>query len=70
MWAVLFNERTGLSLTTAAGSHQRSHSRVRVPRDSRPYFIVLDSRLLPPGGPGTRIYIAQEQGGYAVASYD
>jgi hypothetical protein len=40
-----------------------SHSRVRVPRDSWPYFTVLDSRLPKPEGPGPRIYIPQEQGG-------
>jgi hypothetical protein len=42
---------------------ERSHSWVRVPRDSRPYFTVSDSRLPQPGGPGPRIYIPQEQGG-------
>jgi hypothetical protein len=30
----LSDEKTGLSFTTAAGPHQRSHSRVRVPQDS------------------------------------
>jgi hypothetical protein len=45
MWGVLSDERTGLSFTIAAGSRQRSHSRVRVPRNSRPYFTVSDSRL-------------------------
>jgi hypothetical protein len=49
------DERTSLSFTIAAGPLQRSHSRVRVPRD--PYFTVSDSRLLQPGGPGSRIYI-------------
>jgi hypothetical protein len=34
-----------MSFTIAADPRQRSHSRVRVPWDSRPYFIVLDSRL-------------------------
>jgi hypothetical protein len=28
MWGALSDERTGLSFTTAAGPHQRSHSRV------------------------------------------
>jgi hypothetical protein len=41
----LSNERTGLSFTIAAGVHQCSHSRVRVPWDPRPYFTVSDSRL-------------------------
>jgi hypothetical protein len=56
----------GLSFTVAAGPRQRSHSRVRVPRDSRQYFTVSDSRLPQPGGPGPRIYIPQEQGGLII----
>jgi hypothetical protein len=43
-----------------------SHSQVRVPRDSWPYFTVLDSRLPQPGGPSPRIYIPQEQGGPVI----
>jgi hypothetical protein len=35
----------GLSFTIASGPHQRSHSRVRVPWDSPPYFTVSDFRL-------------------------
>jgi hypothetical protein len=34
MWGALFDEKTGLSFVIAAGSRQRSHSRVRVPRAS------------------------------------
>jgi hypothetical protein len=45
MWGALSDERTGLSFTIAAGARQSSHSRVRVPWDSRPYFTVSDSRL-------------------------
>jgi hypothetical protein len=45
MCVALSDERTGLSLTTAAGPRQRVHSRVRVPWDSRTYFTVSDSRL-------------------------
>jgi hypothetical protein len=45
MWGALSDARTGLSFTIAAGSSQRSHSRVRVPWDSRPYFTVSDLRL-------------------------
>jgi hypothetical protein len=45
MWGALSEERTGLSFTTVAGLRQRSHSRVRVPWGSRPYFTILDSRL-------------------------
>jgi hypothetical protein len=44
MRGVLSDERTGLYFTTAAGPRQRSHSRGRVPWDSRPYFTVSDSR--------------------------
>jgi hypothetical protein len=51
MWGALSDEMTGMSFTIAAGPRQRSHSQVRVPWDSRPYFTVSDSRLpfsLPP----------------------
>jgi hypothetical protein len=40
MWGALSYQRTGLSCTTAAGPRQRSHTRVRVPRDSWSYFTV------------------------------
>jgi hypothetical protein len=60
---ILSDESMGLSFTIAAGPSQRSHSRVRVPRDSLPYFTVSDSRLHQHGGPGPRIYIPQEHGG-------
>jgi hypothetical protein len=33
-WSALSDERTGLSFTITAGSHQRSHSRVRVNADN------------------------------------
>jgi hypothetical protein len=62
MWGALSDERTGLSFTIAVGPRQRSHWRVRVPRDSWPYFTVSDSRLPLPGGPGPRIYMPQEKG--------
>jgi hypothetical protein len=45
MWGSLSDERTDLSFTIPAGPCQRNHSRVRVPWDSRPCFIVSDSRL-------------------------
>jgi hypothetical protein len=45
MWGALSYERTGLLFTIAAGPRQRSHSRVRVPWDSRPYFTVSDLRF-------------------------
>jgi hypothetical protein len=45
LWGALSDERTGLSFTIAAGPCQRSHFRVRVPWDSRPYITVSDSRL-------------------------
>jgi hypothetical protein len=45
MWGAHSDEFTGLSFTNAAGPCQRSHFRVRVPWDWRPYFTVSDSRL-------------------------
>jgi hypothetical protein len=42
MWGALSDERTGLSFIIAAGPRQRSHSWVRVPRESWPYFTVSD----------------------------
>jgi hypothetical protein len=47
----------------AAGPRQRSYSRVGVPRDPWPYYTVSNSRLLHPGWPGPRIYLAKEQVG-------
>jgi hypothetical protein len=44
MWGPLSDERTGVSLTIAAGPRQRSHSQVRVAWDSWLYFTVSDSR--------------------------
>jgi hypothetical protein len=49
--------------TIAAGPRQLIHYRVRVLRDSLPYFTVSDSRLPQPGGPVPRIYIPQEKDG-------
>jgi hypothetical protein len=65
MWGALSDDRTGLPFirTIAADPRQGNHSWVRVPRDSRPYFTPSDSILPQPGGPGSRIYIPQEQGG-------
>jgi hypothetical protein len=54
MWGVLSDERTGLSFAIATGPRQRTHSRVRVPWDSRPYFTVSDSRLPFSSPPTTR----------------
>jgi hypothetical protein len=62
MWGALSDERMRLSFTIAAGPRQRSHSQVRVPWDSRPYFTVSDSGFRKPGGPGPHIYIVREQG--------
>jgi hypothetical protein len=50
----LSDERTDLSFTIVAGPRQRSHSRIRVPWDSWPYFTVSDSRLPQPGRPSPR----------------
>jgi hypothetical protein len=54
MWRALSDERTGLSLTIAADPRQHSHSRVRVPWDSRPYFTVSHSRIPFSSPPMTR----------------
>jgi hypothetical protein len=54
MWGALSDERTGLSFTIAAGPSQRSHSQVRAPWDSRPYFTVSDLRLAFSSPPTTR----------------
>jgi hypothetical protein len=66
MWGALSDERRGLPFTITAGPRQRSHSWVWVPRDSWPYFTLSHSRLPQPGGPGSRIYISQEQGGSVI----
>jgi hypothetical protein len=44
LWGALSDERTGLSFVYAAGPRQYSHSRVRVPWESWPYFTVSDLR--------------------------
>jgi hypothetical protein len=44
-WETLSEEWMGLSFTVTASSYQRSYSWISVPRDSRPYFTVSDSRL-------------------------
>jgi hypothetical protein len=54
MWGALSDERTGLSFTIAAGPCQCSHSRDRIPRDSRQYFTLSDSRILFSSPPTTR----------------
>jgi hypothetical protein len=54
MWGVLSDERTDLSFAIATWSGLRSHSRVWVPWDSRPHFIVSDSRLPDLSPPTTR----------------
>jgi hypothetical protein len=59
MWGALSDERTGLSFTIAAGPSQRSHSLVRAPLDSRPYFTVSDLRL-PISSPPTTRWITVE----------
>jgi hypothetical protein len=60
------DERMGLLFTIVDCPRQRSHSRVRVPRNSWPYFTVPDSRLPQSGGSGRHIYIPQEQGGPVI----
>jgi hypothetical protein len=44
-WGALSDERTGLSFVCAAGSYQRSLSRVLFHWDLRPYFTVSHLRL-------------------------
>jgi hypothetical protein len=79
MWGALSDERTSLPFTISAGPRQCSHSRVRVTRDSWPYFTVSDSRLHQPGGLDPRIYMLKEESGPVmlpgteflfIASYD
>jgi hypothetical protein len=67
IWGALSDERTGLRFAIAAGPRQRSHSRVRVPRDSCPYFTVSDSMFPLSEEPGPRIYIPHEQGGPVIS---
>jgi hypothetical protein len=54
VWEALSDERTSLSFTIAAGPRHRSHSWVRIPWDSWPYFTVSDSRLPFSSPPTTR----------------
>jgi hypothetical protein len=82
MWRTLSRERMGLyfTRTIASGPYQSSHSRARVPQNSRLticYDLIWDSPQL--GGPGPSIYIPQEESGLLysralgslfVASYD
>jgi hypothetical protein len=46
LWGALSEERTDLSFVYAAGLHQHSLSRVRVPWDTWPYFTLSDLRLI------------------------
>jgi hypothetical protein len=62
MWGALSDGRTGLSFTITAGPRQRSHSWVRVPLDSWPFFTVSHSILTQPGGPDPLIYIPPGSG--------
>jgi hypothetical protein len=60
MWGAVFDERTGLSFTIAAGPLQSSHFRVLVPWDSGSYFTVSGSRLLfssPPTTPRATVEV-------------
>jgi hypothetical protein len=56
MWDALSDQRMGLSFTIVAGPRQGSHSRVRVPRGSLPYFTLSDSRLPQPEGQVPYLY--------------
>jgi hypothetical protein len=69
----------GLSFTIDAGLRQRSHSQVRVPRDSWPHFTVCDLRpsqaqgqvpvLISPRNKVAQL-CSQAMGSLFVASYD
>jgi hypothetical protein len=59
MWGALSDERTGLLFAIATGPRQHSHSRVRIPWDSRPYFTVSDLRL-PFSSPPTTLRVTVE----------
>jgi hypothetical protein len=61
MWGALSDERMGLSFTIAADHRQRS------PAGLITIFCSPDSRFPQPGGPGSRTYIPQEQGGPFVS---
>jgi hypothetical protein len=61
-WGDLSDERTGLLFQIAAGPRQRSHSRIRVPRNSSSCFTVSNSTLPHLEGPGPRIFIPGERG--------
>jgi hypothetical protein len=63
MWDALSNERTGLSFTIAAGPRQRSHSRVRVPRDSSYCGVPLNTGI----SESERPSIARQRLGYQVS---
>jgi hypothetical protein len=54
LWGALSDQRSGLSFVCAAGPCQRRLSRVRVPRDLRPYFTVSHLRLPFSSPPTTR----------------
>jgi hypothetical protein len=66
VWGGLSDKKMCLPFTIAAAPRQRSHSWVRVSRDSWPYFTVSHSSHHQLGGPGPRIYIPQEQGGPVI----
>jgi hypothetical protein len=55
-WDALFDERTGMSFPVAAVSWQRSGSRVRVMRNSWPYFTASNLRRPKFWGSGSRLY--------------
>jgi hypothetical protein len=59
MWGAVSDDRTGLSFTIVAGIRQHSHSLVRLPWDSWPYFTVSDSTLPISSPPTTRRVTAE-----------
>jgi hypothetical protein len=76
---ILSDERMGLSFTVAAGPRQRTHSQVRVTRDSWPHFTVsfrdspnLEGQVPVFMCPRNRVaeLYPQALGSLPVASYD
>jgi hypothetical protein len=67
MWSALSDKKMDLLLTVAAGTRQRSLSRIRVPWDSWPYFTLSNLRLPHAGGPGCRIYFPLEESGPIIS---
>jgi hypothetical protein len=62
MWGALSDEGMRLSFTIAAGPRQRSHSRLRVPRDSWPYLLSQIRDSLHPTRRARSPYLLYQRG--------